>query len=579
MCIIRRKSGENGIGRKSDSIEKVYRNKLTFGLAAFSALFSGFGGLIISWLLKQLIDTASGVPDAKSFETDLILFGGFIVLMAISFTLDYTTRPAFIRRAMTQYKNLAFDKLMDKGISTFRDESTATYLSALTNDATSIETNYLSQLLSLFTMSVMFFGSVTLMIWYSPLLTAIAVGVTILPLIASIITGKRMVGAEKKVSDQNKNFTAVLTDCLSGFSVIKSFKAEKEIFKMFAAENKALESSKFSKERIKTIVGMIGSMAGMLAQSGVFVAGTYLILSGYDLTTGTVMMFVNLMNFMIRPMAALPGLLAGRKAARGLIQKLSDALSQNNESAGTEEIAAVNKKIVLENVSFGYDDEKEILHGISATFDAGKAYAVVGASGSGKSTLLNLLMASTANYKGNILVDGINLKSIKAESLYECISVIQQNVFVFNSSIRDNVTMFRDFPKTELDEAIEHAHLDELIKRRGEDTLCGENGCGLSGGEKQRISIARSLLKKSSVLLADEATAALDAKTAWQVSNDILDLKGITRIVVTHSLEEGLLKRYDGILVLKEGKVEEFGTFDELMDANGYFHALYTVSQ
>ncbi len=555
------------------------RNKLTFDLAAFSALFSGFGGLIISWLLKQLIDTASGVPDAKSFETDLILFGGFIVLMTISFILDYTTRPAFIRRAMTQYKNLAFDKLMDKGISTFRDESTATYLSALTNDATSIETNYLSQLLSLFTMSVMFFGSVTLMIWYSPLLTAIAVGVTILPLIASIITGKRMVGAEKKVSDQNKNFTAVLTDCLSGFSVIKSFKAEKEIFKMFAAENKALESSKFSKERIKTIVGMIGSMAGMLAQSGVFVAGTYLILSGYDLTTGTVMMFVNLMNFMIQPMAALPGLLAGRKAARGLIQKLSDALSQNNESTGTEEIAAVNKKIVLENVSFGYDDEKEILHGISATFDAGKAYAVVGASGSGKSTLLNLLMASTANYKGNILVDGKNLKNIKAESLYECISVIQQNVFVFNSSIRDNVTMFRDFPKSELDEAIEHAHLDELIKRRGEDTLCGENGCGLSGGEKQRISIARSLLKKSSVLLADEATAALDAKTAWQVSNDILDLKGITRIVVTHSLEEGLLKRYDGILVLKEGKVEEFGTFDELMDANGYFHALYTVSQ
>ena len=556
-----------------------YRNKLTFGLAAFSAFFSGFGGLIISWLLKQLIDTASGTEGAKSFETDLILFGVFLVLMVISFVLDYITRPAFIRRAMIQYKNMAFDRLMDKGISTFRDESTATYLSALTNDATSIEANYLTQLLSLFTMSVMFFGSITLMIWYSPLLTAIAVGVTILPLVASIITGKRMVGAEKKVSEQNKSFTAVLTDCLGGFSVIKSFKAEKEIYKMFAAQNKALEGSKFSKERIKTIVGMIGAMAGMLAQSGVFIAGTYLILSGYDLTTGTVMMFVNLMNFMIQPMSTLPGLLAGRKAAKGLIQKLSDALARNNESTGTEEITSVNDEITLENVSFGYDDEKEILHGISAKFDAGKAYAIVGASGSGKSTLLNLLMASTSNYKGNILVDGKNLKDIKAEALYECISVIQQNVFVFNSSIKDNVTMFREFPKAELDEAIEHAHLDELIKKRGEDTLCGENGCGLSGGEKQRISIARSLLKKSSVLLADEATAALDAQTAWQVSNDILDLDGITRIIVTHSLEEGLLKRYDGILVLKEGKVEEFGTFDELMNANGYFHALYTVSQ
>ena len=556
-----------------------YRNKLLFGLAAFSAFFSGFGGLILSWLLKQLIDTASGVPGAKSFATDLILFGGFLVLMVISFMLDYITRPAFIRRAMTQYKNKAFEKLMDKGISTFRDESTATYLSALTNDATSIEANYLSKLLSIFNMSVMFFGSITLMIVYSPLLTAIAVGVTLLPLIASIITGKRIVGAEKTVSDRNKNFTAVLTDCLGGFSVVKSFKAEKEIFKMFAAENKELEGSKFSRERIRTIVGMIGAMASMLAQSGVFIAGTALILSGSDITTGTVMMFVNLMNFMIQPMATLPGLLAGRKASLGLVQKLADALSQNNESTGTEEVTAVNDEITLENVSFGYDNEKEILHGISAKFDAGKAYAIVGASGSGKSTLLNLLMASNTNYNGNIRVDGKDLKNIKAESLYECISVIQQNVFVFNSSIRDNVTMFRDFPKTELDKAIEHAHLDELIKKRGEDTLCGENGCGLSGGEKQRISIARSLLKKSSVLLADEATAALDARTAWQVSNDILDLDGITRIVVTHSLEEGLLKRYDGILVLKEGRVEEFGTFDELMDANGYFRALYTVSQ
>ena len=97
--------------------------------------------------------------------------------------------------------------------------------------------------------------------------------------------------------------------------------------------------------------------------------------------------------------------------------------------------------------------------------------------------------------------------------------------------------------------------------------------------EKQRISIARSLLKESSVLLADEATAALDAQTAWQVSNDILDLTGITRIVVTHSLEEKLLRRYDGILVLRDGRAEEFGTFDELMAENGYFHALYTVAQ
>ena len=137
--------------------------------------------------------------------------------------------------------------------------------------------------------------------------------------------------------------------------------------------------------------------------------------------------------------------------------------------------------------------------------------------------------------------------------------------------------MFRDFPEDKVQQAVMRANLDELIKERGEDYLCGENGSGLSGGEKQRISIARSLLKDSSVLLADEITAALDSQTAYKVSSDILDLTGLTRIVVTHSLDEKLMKRYDKILVMKNGRIEEQGTFDELMARQKYFHALFTV--
>ncbi len=139
--------------------------------------------------------------------------------------------------------------------------------------------------------------------------------------------------------------------------------------------------------------------------------------------------------------------------------------------------------------------------------------------------------------------------------------------------------MFRDFPKEEIAKAIQRAHLNKIITEREENYLCGEGGNGLSGGEKQRISIARSLLKKSSVLLADEVTAALDAQTAYQVTSDILDLQGMTRIMVTHTLEENLLRRYDGILVLKDGRIEETGCFDELMQKKGYFYALFTVAQ
>ena len=556
-----------------------HKNIPALCLAVFSSLIGGSLNLIVSWLIMQLIDAASGVPGTLPIGTLAKLSGGFVVLCIAVFLLEYISMPLYIERAMLQYKNFAFRKLTEKGISSFRDESTATYLSALTNDSTSIETDYLGQQMALISKVFTFAGALVMMLWYSPLLTAIAAGVTILPLIASLLTGSRIEAAERRVSDRNRSFTAALSDCLAGFSVVKSFKAEKEIFKLFAENNRALEGEKFSKRRIKTIVGMIGSVTGIIAQLGVFLIGSYFALSGYGLTPGVVIIFVNLMNFMISPIAELPGLLASRKAARGLIDKLATALESNPVSEGTSELTHLASGIRLENVSFGYDDSKEVLHGISAFFDAGKAYAVVGASGSGKSTMLNLLTAAAGNYRGNILIDDTELRSIASESLYELISVIQQNVFIFNASIRDNVTMFRSFPEQEIEDAISHAHLNALIAERGDGYLCGENGKGLSGGEKQRISIARSLLKKSSVLLADEATASLDAQTAHQVASDILDLDGITRIVVTHGLEESLLRRYDGIVVLKDGRIEESGSFDELMERKGYFHALFTVSQ
>ena len=561
-------------------IREFFRgNKLTITIAAVAACLSASISLGVSLAIKLLLDTASGVPGALTVGQDVLVIAGIIGIWLILALADYTTQPRFIRRAMLQYKSFAFKKLTEKGISSFRDESTAAYLSALTNDATGIETDYLSNLLAIITKTTLFFGSVILMLFFSPLLTGIAVVVTILPLTASLLTGSHLVTAEKKVSDRNKDFTASLTDCLSGFSVVKTFKAEKEIFDLFASNNKALEDDKFSKRRILSMVGMIGGLTGLLAQLGVFLAGTVLALSDSSITAGTILMFVNLMNFMIQPVSELPKLLAGRKAAMGLIDKLAANLEQNTAPSGDRSLPVLEKDIKLENVSFGYEEDKEILHNISATFEAGKAYAIVGASGSGKSTLLNLLMNTTADYNGRIMMDGEDIHNINPDSLYDLISVIQQNVFVFNASIKDNVTMFKNFSDEELETAMKQAHLDKLVKERGTDALCGENGCELSGGEKQRVSIARSLLKKSSVLLTDEATAALDAETAYQVSDDILNLKGITRITVTHSLEESLLKRYDGILVLKNGRVEEFGTFSDLMNSDGYFHALYTIAQ
>lgn len=556
-----------------------YKNIPIFCLAVFAALVAGSLNLILSWIIQQLMDTAAGKSGALSFRTLLLISAGFVLLCAGLSLLNYASQPRFLERAMRQYKDFAFKKLIGKSISSFRDESAAGYLSALTNDAASIETNYLAQMLAMITKAVTFIGALLLMCRYSLLMTAIAAGLTVLPLIASLLTGNRLQAVESRVSERNGEFTAALSDCLAGFTVVKNFRAEREIFRLFAQSNKALEHEKFTGRRIKTLVGMIGAVTGIFAQLGVFIAGVYLSMKGGSMTPGAVVLFVNLMNFIISPIAELPGLLACRKAALGLVDKLAAALERSSSREGSETLTRLEHGIRLENVSFAYEPGKTVLHGINAEFEAGRAYALVGGSGSGKSTLLNLLMAAETNYSGHILADGIELSDISTESLYGTIAAIQQNVFVFNASIKDNVSMFRDFPKAELDEAIARAHLGALIRERGEDCLCGENGSGLSGGEKQRISIARSLLKKSSVLLADEVTAALDAQTAHRVSSDILDLQGITRIVVTHTLEESLLRRYDKIFVLRGGRIEEAGNFANLMANKGYFYALFTVAQ
>lgn len=565
---------------KKQLIGQFYNKNIpAFTLAILAAVVGGSLNLILSWIIKQLIDTAAGEANALPLLTLLKISGGFLLLCALAFLLRYLSLPFYIRRAMCQYKEFALQKLLGKSISSFRDESTATYLSALSNDATSIETDYLEQQFDLLTKVLTFVGALTLMLWYSPLLTLIAFAITLLPLAASILTGNKLTPVEKKVSSANANFTAALNECLSGFSVIKSFQAEKEIFNFFVRSNRELEDKKFSKRRLKTLVGMIGALAGIFAQLGVFIAGTWLVLSTHALTGGTVILFVNLMNFVIDPIATLPGLLASRRAAKGLMGKLAEALEKNPTAEGHRDISELKEGLRLDKLSFAYEEGKDVLHQLSAKFEAGKAYAVVGGSGSGKSTLLHLLMAGNTGYQGQIFFDDTELRDLSTSSLYHLISTIQQNVFVFNASIRDNVTMFRDFPQAELDKAIHSAHLDELIERRGEDSLCGENGNALSGGEKQRISIARSLLKQTKLLLADEATSSLDAQTAHQVTSDILDLQGITRIIVTHTLEEALMKRYDGILVLKDGRIEESGRFEDLMAARGYFYALFTLAQ
>ena len=554
-------------------------NKLAFGAAIAVTLLMAVLSLSTSWLIQQLMDTISGVEGALGLKVLALLTAGLIGLAVVLGMVEYYSKPRFMKRAIQQYKEFAFENLLKKNINTFNGEAAASYISALSNDVTSIELNYLEKQFGLITSLVMFTGAFAMMLFYSPLLTLIVVLLLILPVIASAMVGNKMEAAELTVSKKNESLTDTIKEIIGGFSVVKSFKAEKAVLQFFLKSNQAVEDAKCKKSKIVILIGTISSMAGITAQMGVFLAGAYLAISGKGVTPGIVMAFVNLMNFLLQPIAALPEIFASRKASVALMDKLCGLLNKNVTKEKEEGIEKLERGISVENLSFGYKEDEEVLKGMDLCLEAGKSYALVGASGCGKSTLINLFMSAYDNYDGHIYYDNHELRDISSEALYDVVSVIQQSVVIFNATLRDNITMFRDIPKEEVDRVIDAAGLRAFVEEHGEEYLCGENGNLLSGGERQRISIARSLLRKVSVLLVDEATAALDKQTAYQVSNAILDIEDVMKVVITHSLEENLLTRFDEIIVLKSGEVAEKGTFEELMEKKEYFYSLYTVAQ
>ena len=554
-------------------------NHFLLALAMVHTILLTATNLLISWLLQQIIDLTTGTDIGFTFRQIVLLAGLAIVLTLLTFGFAYISLPRFAAKAMGQYQNYVFGKLSQKSIAAFGRENTSVYISALSNDANTIENNYLSNIFRILNDVLLFLGALALMFYYSPLLTLVSIALSLLPLLASLMTGNRVAAAEARVSQRNESYMSTLKDSLVGFSVVKSFQAEAQMCRIFSENVAQVTEAKCARRKTALLVQMFSMVAGVIVQLGVFLIGAYLALAGYGISAGTVLVFIQLSNFIIAPIGEIPQYLAECKAAMALIRKLADALSQNVRQDGKAVPAQLREGIEVQELSFGYDESQPVLRNVNFRFEAGKSYAIVGASGSGKSTLLNLLMAAHSDYTGSVRYDGVEVRDISGQSLYALVSLIQQNVFVFNASIHDNITMFRDFPEAEVERAIALSGLSSLMEERGGDGLCGENGCGLSGGEKQRISIARSLLRKSSVLLVDEATAALDARTACQVSGAILALSGITRIVVTHTLDEALLKRYDCILTLRSGAIQESGTFDDLMARKGYFYSLFTVSQ
>ena len=554
-----------------------YKNRINFIVAIILTIAMSSLNLMISWLIQQIMDCTAN-QDMQALVRSAWIAASVVIAYTVANAVYRAVYPRFLQRAMQQYRDYAFSRLTQKSLRSFSKEGTALYVSALTNDCTSIENNYLAATFTLIELLFCFLGALIMMLYYSPVMLVLAVALSFLPVAVSMTAGNRLTEQEKEISEKNERFVSIVNELLSGFPVIKSFRAETQASRLFSQRNEQAEEAKKNKRRTEQLISLLANDAGIIAQMGIFLAGAWLAISGKGVTAGVVIVFVQLMNYILNPISQVPLLWSNRKAAIALMEKLSDALLENVREEGREKINGFSEKIEVKDLTYGYEPESHVLKDLDVQFDAGKSYAIVGGSGSGKSTLLNLLMGSSSNYQGEICIDGVSIKNIESESLYQLMTSVQQNVFVFNDTIRNNVTMFHEFSDKEVALALEGSGLSEFIEKRGEDFVCGENGANLSGGERQRISIARALLRKSPILLVDEATAALDAATARAVSFSILNLVGMTRIVVTHRLEEAILRRYDKILVMKNGTICEQGNFDTLMKQKGQFYSLFQIA-
>ena len=537
--------------RKRYLKEIVCQSRKWLVMAGIAMLILSIYNIVISWLLQTIIDIVSGDSSMTILQVGIIAMITFLIFIA-AYVIYRVARPKYLYQAMLCYKQKIFCKMIDKNLSSFRKENTSQYLSMYTNDAKMIEMYYFDSVLEMIDLTVSFVGALLLMLWYSPILTVFGLILSVLPIAASLPIANKMAEAERKVSDGNGGFVSIVRDILQRFPVIKSFQAEKEMKKNFFRENERMEHLKYQSRYIEESINLWGTAASVMMRLGIFLIGAWMSVSGYGVTPGIVLVFLQLMNYVISPIERIPSILAKRKAAIGLIEKMLVSVQINQEQMKENKIGMLKKGISLKDVSVSIGN-KNVLHHLNFEFEIGKKYAVVGSSGAGKSTLINTIM------------DGF--------------SPVQQSVFVFRDTIRNNITLFKEFDEEKVKKAADQAGLRELIDTRGLNDSCGENGNKLSGGERQRIAIARALLRGSQVLLLDEATAALDNQTSYAVIDAVLSMKEMTEIIVTHRLEEKLLYQYDEILVMHAGEIVEKGTFQELMQKKGFFYSLYVVSK
>lgn len=533
--------------------------------------------LAVQWFIDELLPTGEWGMIVK---VSVLLLIVYILSTVLNFIVNYLGHKLGIN-IETDMRQELFNHVQRQSFRFFDNTKTGHIMSRITNDLFDIGEFAHHGPEDFFIAIMTFIGAFTIMFNVNPTLALIAV--VMVPFLTWLVTYSniKMNKAWKDMYSKIADVNGRVEDSVSGVRVVKSFTNEKFEMERFKEQNGFFRTAKLYAYKVMAGTHSSIYMMTRLLTLVVLVVGAWLSFKG-ELSYGELVSFVLYTNVLIKPIDKISALLelypkgmAGFKRFRDLIEQEPEV--QDKHSA--IHVPILNGDISFKDVNFYYDSSKQVLKDISFSLKAGETIAFVGPSGAGKTTICSLIPRFYDVNSGAITIDGIDLRDMTQKSLREQIGIVQQDVFLFTGTIRENIAYGKlDATFEDIQAAAEKAHLKAFIEDLpdGYETQIGERGLKLSGGQKQRLAIARMFLKNPPILILDEATSALDTETEMIIQQSLTELAANrTTLVIAHRL--ATIRNADRVLVVTPNGIEEEGTYDELVAAGGVFANLHHI--
>ncbi len=565
--------------KKFFSYYKPY--KKLFMIDFGSAVIAGILELIFPIAVNRVIDQV--LPNG-SLKTILMVSVVLFSLYIISMSLNYVVITLGHRLGInieTDMRRELYSHYQKQSYKYFDEKKTGEMMSRITNELFDVSELAHHGPEDVFITVMTLVASFILM--YNTHAQLAIITVIFIPVLAVLlgVFNKKMVGINQRIFTSLEKFNAGIQNALSGIRVVKAFANEDYEKRSFEELIQGYRSTKIDFYQTMGISASFNYILMRLINLFAFLAGSFFTLRG-ELTMGEFVGFILLSNVFVRPIEKINTMLELYPKGYAGFKRLQEELMVEPEivdSPNAIEAPIFEGNVDYKEVSFGYEEGREVLSAIDLKIKKGETVAFVGPSGVGKTTLINLLPRFYEVSSGSISVDGIDIRKMTMESLRKQIGVVQQDVFLFNGTIRDNVLYGKlDATDEEIEEAIDASQLRDVVSDLPEGiyTEIGERGALLSGGQKQRLSIARIFLKNPSILILDEATSALDTETEFYIQESLNKLsEGRTTLIIAHRL--ATIKHADRILVISKEGIAEDGSHQELLDLNGHYAELYNA--